>query len=86
MLPSIKYFGGISSKDGISPDPAKVEAIQAIPVITSVKEFHSFLSLVNFCSSLIDKFEWSPACNTTFQEIKEAISTDCLLAQNYLLI
>ena len=26
------------------------------------------------------KFEWSPACSTAFQEIKEAFSTDCLLA------
>ena len=53
MLPSIKYFGRIISKDGISPDPAKVEAIQAIPVMTSVKEVRSFLSLVNFCSSFV---------------------------------
>ena len=85
MLPSIKYFGHIISKDGIYPDPAKVEAIQAIPVMTSVKEVRSFLSLVNFCFSFIPnlsqkaaplrkllnsqtKFEWSPACNTAFQE------------------
>ena len=52
-LPAIKYFGGIISKDGISSDPAKVAAIQAIPVMTSVKGVRSFLSLFNFCSSLI---------------------------------
>ena len=97
LLSSIKYFGRIISRNGISPDPAKVEAIQAIPVMTSTKEVRSFLSLVNFCSPFIPnlsqkaaplrrllnsqtKFEWTPECDKAFQDIKAAISNDCLLA------
>ena len=97
MLSSIKYFGQINSRNGISLDPAKVEAIQAIPVMTNTKDVQSFLSLVNFCSPFIPnlsqkaaplrrllnsqtKFEWTPECDKAFQDIKAAISNDCLLA------
>jgi hypothetical protein len=45
-LDSVAFLGHVVSKDGVSVDPQKVEAIQKWPRPTSVVEIRSFLSLV----------------------------------------
>jgi hypothetical protein len=44
----IKYLGHIVDKQGIRPDPKKVEAVQTWPVPKNMHDVRSFLSLVNY--------------------------------------
>jgi hypothetical protein len=47
----IKYLGHIVDKQGIRPDPKKVEAVQMWPVPKNVHDVRSFLGLVNYFQS-----------------------------------
>ncbi len=46
-------MGHILTADSIQPDPAKVEAIQKMPVPTTIKQLHSFLGMVGVYSPYI---------------------------------
>ena len=48
--PQIKFYGNIISKDGMAPDPQKVNAIANMPVPTSKQELRSVLGMVNYLS------------------------------------
>ena len=45
---AVEYLGHIISSQGIATDPSKVEAIQAWPTPTNIKEVQSFLGLCNY--------------------------------------
>ena len=47
-VPQVKWFGSIYSKQGMSPDPEKVEMIQKWPRPQSRAEVKSFLQTVQF--------------------------------------
>ena len=47
-LSSIKFLGHILSKDGVSPDPAKIRSIQTARRPETVTELRGFLGLVQF--------------------------------------
>lgn len=47
-LSSIKFLGHILSKDGVSPDPAKITSIRAARRPETVSELRGFLGLVQF--------------------------------------
>jgi hypothetical protein len=49
----IKYLGHIVDKQGIRPDPKKVEAVQTWPVPKNVHDVRSFLGLVNYFRKFI---------------------------------
>ena len=53
---SIKYFGIVFSKDGISPDPEKVEALREAQSPTNVNDVRSFLGLCNYVSRFIPQY------------------------------
>jgi len=55
-VPSMLFFGHIFSESGISPDPAKVATLQAVPPPTNVTEVRSLLSSAAFCSRFIKDF------------------------------
>ena len=42
------HYGMVFSKEGASPDPAKVEAIKEAEPLCNAKEFHSFLCTVQY--------------------------------------
>lgn len=42
-----KVFGFVVDKDGIRPDPAKIQAISEMPLPTDVPKLHSFLGMIN---------------------------------------
>jgi hypothetical protein len=52
----IKYLGHIVDKQGIRPDPKKVEAVQTWPVPKNVHDVRSFLGLVNHFRKFIDHY------------------------------
>lgn len=53
---SIAFFGFVFSKDGIAPDPSKVQSIHNMSPPTSVQEVRSFLGMATFCAKFIPSF------------------------------
>ena len=52
-MPRIEFFGMVFSADGMSPDPAKVEAIKQAEASTSVTDVRSLLGMTNYVSRFI---------------------------------
>ncbi|XP_060810048.1 uncharacterized protein K02A2.6-like [Amyelois transitella] len=50
---SVKYLGFIIDKNGLRPDPEKLDAIAKIPVPTDVTQLKSFLGLLNYYGKFI---------------------------------
>ena len=50
------YYGMVFSKEGASPDPAKVEAIKEVEPLCNAKEFHSFLCTVQYNAQFIESY------------------------------
>ena len=50
---SISFFGNVYSKDGISPDPAKVKDIHEMPVPQDREDLQRFLGLLTYLGSFI---------------------------------
>ena len=46
----VKFFGLILSRQGVSPDPAKIEALKRLPEPRDEKLLQSFLGMVNYLS------------------------------------
>ena len=46
----VKFFGLILSRQGVSPDPAKIEALKRLPEPKDEKLLQSFLGMVNYLS------------------------------------
>ena len=51
----VLFFGNIYSSTGVRPDPKKVQAINDLQAPTNVKELQSFLSIVTYLASYIQK-------------------------------
>jgi len=52
----ISYLGHILNKDGIAPNPAKINAINDIPFPETFGQLHSFLSMINYFRNFISQF------------------------------
>ena len=52
----LTFFGLVFSGEGVSPDPAKVEAIHNCSSPQSVKEVRSFLGMATYCAKFIPNF------------------------------
>jgi hypothetical protein len=52
----VKYLGHIVDKQGIRPDPKKVEAVQTWPVPKNIHDVSSFLGLVNYLQKFIEHY------------------------------
>ncbi|XP_052806647.1 uncharacterized protein K02A2.6-like [Mya arenaria] len=53
---SVKFYGFVFSDKGISPDPAKITAVQNIAEPKTTGELRSFLGMTNYLSKFIDKY------------------------------
>ena len=54
--PQFSILGFIASKDGLSPDPRKVQAINDYPYPSSPKEIESFLGMVSWLRKFIPRW------------------------------
>ena len=52
-VPNVPFFSQILTKDGLKPDPHKVDVIQQWPTPTCVTELQSFLGSVNYLCKFI---------------------------------
>ena len=52
-VPEVQFFGNIYGKDGVRPDPAKVQAINDFAPPKSEKDLQTFLGMVTYLSSYI---------------------------------
>ena len=68
----ITFFGCVFSKDGMKPDPKKIEAIVKTKAPTNVNEVKSFLGTTNFVSRFIPNYSTiaEPLCNLTKKEVQ----------------
>ena len=56
FVDKVSYLGIIVSKDGLSPDRAKVEAVVTWPVPRSVSEVRKFLGLTGWCRVFVKNY------------------------------
>ena len=50
------WLGYVASKDGIAPQPVKVEALRSWPAPDNIHQLHSFLGLANYYRCFINNF------------------------------
>ena len=56
FVDKVAYLGFIISKDGISPDPAKVEAIVSWPIPCNISKVQGFLGLAGWCRVFVKEY------------------------------
>ena len=66
----IEFLGHRISKNGISPDPAKVEAITTMPDPTNVSELRRMLGLINFLGRYL------PNLSTVLRPVTQLLEKD----------
>lgn len=92
----IEYLGHLISRDGVSTDNSKIEAVLQWPSPRNVKQLRGFLGLTGYyrrfdkgygilvkpLTSLLqkDKFEWSDVAEQAFNNLKLAMTSTLVLA------
>ena len=88
---SIKFYGLIFTSDGVSPDPAKVEALRNAKAPASKRELKSFLGMTNYIKysdhtvklrKLLhdsSQWEWTDGHENAFQVLKDCLKDSCML-------
>ncbi|KAA0033327.1 pol protein [Cucumis melo var. makuwa] len=91
-LKKVSFLGHVVSSEGVSVDPAKIEAVTNWPRPSTVSEIRSFLGLAGYYRRFVEDFSritspltqltrkgtpfvWSPACESSFQELKQKLVT-----------
>ena len=72
-MPRIEFFGMVFSADGMSPDPAKVEAIKQAEAPTSVSDVRSLLGMTSYVSRFICDYAdiiVAPLCDLTHKGVE----------------
>ena len=89
-LKKVTFLGHVVSSEGVSVDPAKIEAVTNWPRPSTVSEIRSFLGLAGYYRRFVEDFSriaspltqltrkgipfvWSPACESSFQELKQKL-------------
>ena len=89
----IHYLGHLISPEGISLLPNKLDSIKHMPVPNSAKEIKQFLGLTGYYRKFVPrfadisrplmkkdtKFEWTSACQKSFELLKEALCCEPVL-------
>ena len=56
FVDKVAYLGFVVSKDGLSPDPAKVESVVSWPIPRNVSEVRGFLGLTGWCRVFVKNY------------------------------
>ena len=83
FVDKVAYLGFIVSKDGISPDPAKVEAVVKWPIPRSVSEVRGFLGLTGWCRIFVKEYAFITAPLTQLTKKDEAFTWSDLRDQAF---
>ena len=93
--PEIVFLGHVVSENGVKPDPSKTEAIRNWPTPKNAKEALGFVQLCAYYRRFVkdfaakakplyqvDKknFQWTEACERSFQTLKDELCSEQLLA------
>ena len=74
FVDKVAYVGFIISKDGISPDPAKVEVIVSWPIPRSVLEACRFLGPAGWCRIFVREYAFITKPLTQLTKREEAFN------------
>ena len=83
FVDKVAYLGFIVSKDGIFPDPAKVEAIVSWPIPHSVSEVCGFLGLAGWCKIFVREYAFITEPLTQLTKKDEAFPWSDLRYQTF---
>jgi hypothetical protein len=91
-MKQVAFLRHIISKGGISVDPRKVQDVLSWNAPMSVGDIQCFLGLAGYYRRILKiskpmtellekdkKFEWTPACEASFQELKKWLTTASIL-------
>ena len=69
---SVMFFGCLYDRNGIRPDPAKVEAIKAMPAPMCLRELQEFIGMVTYLSKFIRGLSdlQEPLCALTKKDVQ----------------
>ena len=90
--PQIAFYGEIFTTQGMKQDPAKIQALQDLPIPDNHKQVQSFISLINYLQSFppnctskttflreqILHWDWNPSTDPTFHKLKQCICNTLL--------
>ena len=75
-LAQVQYLGYLISKDGVQPDPSKVEAVTSYPTPSNATEVREFLGIANYYRRFVQGF--SAIATPLYQLTRKTSNGSCV--------